>query len=59
MQGQSGFVIVPPAKRQAPVEFTGTTLQGDRLDLASYRGRPVVINVWGSYCTPCREEAPA
>jgi len=36
----------------------------DRLDgpgevsLAAYRGRPVVLNFWGSWCDPCKEEAP-
>ena len=49
-------------------EFSGypaPALSGERLDgkgtlsLASYRGRPVVANVWASWCEPCKLEAPA
>lgn len=59
VMSNGGIVVIPPARRQAPVELTGTTLQGNRLDLATFRGHPVVINVWGSWCSPCRKEAPA
>lgn len=34
-----------------------TGLNGPHRPLASYRGRPLVINVWASWCSPCRKEA--
>jgi thiol-disulfide isomerase/thioredoxin len=37
---------------------SGPVVGGGRLALASYRGHVVVLNFWGSWCTPCREEAP-
>jgi thiol-disulfide isomerase/thioredoxin len=45
-------------ERGAPIELTGTTLDGKDLDLADYRGKPVVVNVWWSGCGPCRTEMP-
>lgn len=38
--------------------FTGTKVDGSSIDLADYRTGTVVINVWGSWCAPCRVEAP-
>jgi thiol-disulfide isomerase/thioredoxin len=50
--------VVPIGDRKAPIALAGKTLEGEPLDLASLRGRPVVLNVWGSWCSPCRKEAP-
>jgi thiol-disulfide isomerase/thioredoxin len=35
------------------------TLSGDDVDVASLVGQPMVINVWGSTCGPCKQELPA
>jgi len=32
--------------------------EGDQVSLSELRGRPVVLNVWASWCDPCKEEAP-
>ena len=69
--GEKGFVsgdgavtIVPVAEREAPEPIDGAspingeTLDGKQLSLDEYRGKTVVIPVWGSWCGPCREEGP-
>ena len=40
------------------VELAGTDpVTGRRVDVASYRGKPLVLNVWGSWCDGCKAEA--
>jgi thiol-disulfide isomerase/thioredoxin len=63
--GDTGFVTgdgtvseVASAQRGSAVTLEGTDLDGQDLDLAGLRGKPVVVVVWGSWCTPCRAEAP-
>ncbi len=63
--GEKGFVsgdgqltVRTAAEREAVVELRGEDLAGDPLDLADFRGDPVVVVVWGSWCAPCRDEAP-
>ena len=48
----------PVADRGRPVELSGGTLTDETLDLTDMRGDVVVVNVWGSWCVPCRIEAP-
>jgi peroxiredoxin len=39
-------------------EFAAPTLAGDTISLAALRGSPVLLNVWATWCPPCREEMP-
>jgi thiol-disulfide isomerase/thioredoxin len=45
--------------RPAAPAVAGSTTTGKTLSLASYRGHTIVLNFWGSWCAPCRSEAPA
>ena len=52
------MVQVEPGQREDPVSLTGRDLEGERLSTTEFRGKPVVAVVWGSWCAPCRAEAP-
>jgi peroxiredoxin len=47
----------PPTLQRAP-DLTLTTLQGKTLNLASLRGRPVLVNFWSTSCPGCIREMP-
>lgn len=42
----------------APAIEAESLVEGQRVDLASFRGRPTLVNFWGSWCDPCRKELP-
>jgi peroxiredoxin len=42
---------------QAP-DFAAQTLEGERFRLREHRGEVVVVNVWATWCPPCRVEMP-
>ena len=50
--------VIAAEERQEIDSITGTLLDGGAFDSASLTGRVVVYNVWGSWCAPCRTEAP-
>lgn len=59
LDGAIGVTVYPIGGRPSSPDIEGATLEGPRLDITKWRGHVVVINVWGSWCSPCRAEAPA
>jgi thiol-disulfide isomerase/thioredoxin len=60
VEGTGVVTIVPPADRKQAPAFSGPLLGGSgEFDLAQAKGDVVVLNVWASWCPPCRSEAPA
>jgi peroxiredoxin len=56
--GEDGISTVAKGGRSAAPDLSGETVDGKQLDVADYKGKVVVLNVWGSWCPPCRAEAP-
>jgi thiol-disulfide isomerase/thioredoxin len=59
IEGTGAVTIVPVGDRAPAPDFGGPLLNGGEFKLTEARGDVVVLNVWGSWCPPCRKEAPA
>ena len=58
LSAADGIVEYQAGQRPLAPDVTGTSLTGSTIKLSGYRGKTVVLNFWGSWCAPCRGEAP-
>ena len=57
ISGKGVVTTLPVSQRDEPGQVSGETLEGEQIALADFEGKVVVVNVWGSWCPPCRAEA--
>ena len=67
-RAQTQAVIVPAEAQQAPIEsplrgkpapaFSLVDLNGKKVTLNDFKGHPLLVNFWGTYCGPCKIEMP-
>ncbi|MBB4929288.1 thiol-disulfide isomerase/thioredoxin [Lipingzhangella halophila] len=58
VEGDGSSTSYEPEEREPAPEVSGETLDGDDVSLADHRGEVLVMNIWASWCGPCREEMP-
>jgi len=58
VMGKDGISTAKKGERAEAPDLSGRTVDGSTADIASFKGKIVVLNVWGSWCAPCRAEAP-
>jgi len=60
LQGKDSFFKKPPLKLGVPApDFTFPGLDGKMVSLTDYKGKVVFLNIWATWCPPCREEMPS
>ncbi|MDX3526529.1 TlpA disulfide reductase family protein [Streptomyces sp. ID05-39B] len=58
IMGKDGISTVEKGERDPAPDLSGKTIDNKQLAVSSFKGKVVVLNVWGSWCAPCRAEAP-
>jgi thiol-disulfide isomerase/thioredoxin len=57
-QGEHEGESIGPAKGDKAPDFTLETLSGEKLSLSDLKGKKVILNMWATWCPPCRAEMP-
>ncbi len=58
ISGDGTVTTIDPGDREPAPALSGLDLDGEELSTEDFAGQTIVVNLWGSWCPPCRKEMP-
>lgn len=58
VEAAAGDATCPAGAKKANLSFTVTDMNGQKVSLASFKGKVIILDFWATWCPPCKAEIP-
>lgn len=58
-EGDRRLTVIEKMETEGLIDFSGMDSKGRQISLENFKGKPLIVNFWASWCAPCVEEFPS